>query len=337
MAGKNEDRDATFDIMKGIGILLMLVGHWPGLPHWAHQFIYSFHMPLFFLVAGYFSKPFSQADAIMEGKDGVWIIVKKNAKRLLLPFVFTQFLLMLWCALQAFAKHNPDMLIRASLSLLWGGGDELDSPWGLIHIGPMWFLPALFFAKTTFSIIGKWVKGYWLILICVVITLVANVIERYVVWPWCILQGLSGMTFLSIGWAVKNVNFPKWLYWMAIACWPAAMLFSGLEMYGCYYQCFPLDVLGACGGTLCVWWLSRQLAKAKWLCMPLIWCGIYSLVILCFHTFVGYSSIAYSIVIHSPFELEGNAMVVFSYVLVFCMTFVVIKIPYIRKVYGVKN
>ena len=48
-------RDTTFDIMKGIGILLVLLGHvyeWKAIGH----FVYSFHMPLFFIVAGYFSK-----------------------------------------------------------------------------------------------------------------------------------------------------------------------------------------------------------------------------------------------------------------------------------------
>jgi len=51
----SNQRNLTFDIMKGIAILCMMIGHstWP--PEWLHRLIYSFHMPLFFIVAGYFS------------------------------------------------------------------------------------------------------------------------------------------------------------------------------------------------------------------------------------------------------------------------------------------
>lgn len=47
-------RDASFDVLKGIGISLVLVAH--SLGGYIHTFAYSFHMPLFFLVAGYFFK-----------------------------------------------------------------------------------------------------------------------------------------------------------------------------------------------------------------------------------------------------------------------------------------
>ena len=49
-------RDIAIDVMKGIGILLVLLGHvWPPLPV-IHNIAVSFHMPMFFMVAGYFSK-----------------------------------------------------------------------------------------------------------------------------------------------------------------------------------------------------------------------------------------------------------------------------------------
>lgn len=52
-------RDVTFDIAKGIGIILVVIGHYipAGAPEWYELFIrffYHFHMPLFFLIAGFF-------------------------------------------------------------------------------------------------------------------------------------------------------------------------------------------------------------------------------------------------------------------------------------------
>ena len=47
-------RNATFDMLKGIGILLVIIGH--TFMKEIGPYIQAFHMPLFFMVAGYFFK-----------------------------------------------------------------------------------------------------------------------------------------------------------------------------------------------------------------------------------------------------------------------------------------
>ena len=47
------ERNRAFDIMKGVGILSVILGHMDIEPYWRNV-IYSFHMPLFFILAGYF-------------------------------------------------------------------------------------------------------------------------------------------------------------------------------------------------------------------------------------------------------------------------------------------
>lgn len=46
------DRDKSLDIAKGIGILLMVIGHCYHTENIVLKTIYSFHMPLFFIVSG---------------------------------------------------------------------------------------------------------------------------------------------------------------------------------------------------------------------------------------------------------------------------------------------
>lgn len=43
----NKNRNETIDIMKGIGIILVMLGH-QNLP--INTLIYSFHMPLYFII-----------------------------------------------------------------------------------------------------------------------------------------------------------------------------------------------------------------------------------------------------------------------------------------------
>ena len=72
-----QQRDAVLDILKGFGIIFVLVGH--SLGGIVHNFIYSFHIPLFFLVSGYLYKqrPFKEQ-------------VKKDWSRLMIPFFFVE-------------------------------------------------------------------------------------------------------------------------------------------------------------------------------------------------------------------------------------------------------
>lgn len=46
-------RNETIEIMKGIGITLVIIGHMQDFFE-LHKFIFIFHMPLFFIFAGYF-------------------------------------------------------------------------------------------------------------------------------------------------------------------------------------------------------------------------------------------------------------------------------------------
>jgi len=55
---KTNGRINKFDNLKGFAIILIVLGHLPGLlsPAFDHRFIYIIHLPIFFFVAGYFSK-----------------------------------------------------------------------------------------------------------------------------------------------------------------------------------------------------------------------------------------------------------------------------------------
>lgn len=92
--------------------------------------------------------------------------------------------------------------------------------------------------------------------------------------------------------------FPRWVPWMALACWPLAVVLSNMEVADCFYEIYPLVVIGACGGTLFVWWISSQIKKKNVLSKPIVWIGVLSLVVLCFHNFEWFSAIPYSIICH---------------------------------------
>ena len=70
--------NTTISICKAIGIILMVIGHTEGTG-WLGGFLYEFHMPLFFITAGYF---FSQKHL-----DNEAAFVKRRFRSLYLPFL----------------------------------------------------------------------------------------------------------------------------------------------------------------------------------------------------------------------------------------------------------
>ena len=120
-------RIVYIDIAKGIGILLVVLAHneLTSYAPFLHQFIYAFHMPLFFFLSGMFFKP--EIDFVE--------LLKKRFNSLLLPYFFTIFLIYFF---EIFlGKMGLPIAWSRIAKAFYGNGFYLD--WVA-----MWFLPALF-------------------------------------------------------------------------------------------------------------------------------------------------------------------------------------------------
>lgn len=150
------NRNSTFDIIKGIGIILVVLGHCGFI---FSNFIYLFHMPLFFIVSGYFFKE-TNYDNLLKVRD----YLKRKIKQLYLPYIITN-LFFLYCT-NIFIKLNFYSARKPNDPLGWTGYDIVD-PFNIklyffktfqtlilylreLISGPTWFLKVLFFI-TIFS------------------------------------------------------------------------------------------------------------------------------------------------------------------------------------------
>lgn len=66
------------DILKALAIIAVVIGH-SGSPSPIYNFIYLYHMPLFFFISGYFYKN--------EYSNDISLLIKKRIKSLYIPFV----------------------------------------------------------------------------------------------------------------------------------------------------------------------------------------------------------------------------------------------------------
>lgn len=323
-----KERDVTYDIMKGIGILLVILCHIEGWNHpFLTQVILSFHMPLFFIVAGLFSKPYVD-------KLTTELSVKRYFTRLYPPMAITQLMIVLWAVLMALAKHegwNP--VVRESLSLFWADVFGPVTPWGRLSLGVIWFLLALLVAKSLLIPLSR--LKQWAIPVSLVVAYAALLLHK--VFPfsiWCLSLGLMALPFVTIGWWVKNHPIPLWLKIAIIACWIVAICFSRLEMYTFTYKCYLLDVLGACGGTYCVFLLSQVIKKyLKITAKTLSALGVWSLAIMCVHCFELYAHLGNRIRVAAGVELGEWPMFAWRLALTLGLAVLLVHIPKVKKLF----
>lgn len=146
------ERSRNVDIMKGIGIFLVVLGH---SYFWGDRFITLFHMPLFFMLSGYCYNEKYSADI-----SSLILLAKKRLKSLYLPYMLSN--LVFACFHNVFVKYqiytnNPLFLEQTIGNHNWGlidyystkefiynilliigfvGGEQLE--------GSVWFLRIMF-------------------------------------------------------------------------------------------------------------------------------------------------------------------------------------------------
>lgn len=166
---KKEGRNTYIDIMKGIGIISVVIGHTVSTINvfgWQFrilQFVYTYHMALFFFCSGYLFK-----EKYLKKPFGY---IGQKVKGLYIPFVKY----VVWYALFAnvFAAMGILNLMQVGLTTtegymdlgsiltLIGRGFAFDNP-GIILVA-LWFIPVLFFAMCIFCYVLSKFKHYVLV------------------------------------------------------------------------------------------------------------------------------------------------------------------------------
>ncbi len=136
----NKSRYEFIDIAKGIGIILVMMGHFFIYRSTVTQVIYSFHMPMFFFLSGIFiSAP--NADSLKD--KAFWLYIWKKTKRLL-----AMYCLFLGIAVISTAVFEHKIYpVKRVLKALFGYRLQT------FHMGPIWFLVALYFASIVVALL----------------------------------------------------------------------------------------------------------------------------------------------------------------------------------------
>jgi fucose 4-O-acetylase-like acetyltransferase len=281
------------DIARGIGILLVVLGHndFEAISVFVHQVIYSFHIPLFFFLSGYFintSIPFFD-------------FFKKRFSSLLKPYFFIIFLI--YFTSVSFEKMGFNTAITRIVKSLYGTGHYID--WV-----QLWFLPELFvvslYAFLFITLVSKlqqrWIR--WGILLAT-LALSLPFLKTFYPFPISIfgkeyelyglpfgldLVFLSGFFFI-LGNEVRQVTVDKTfdnlfiLLGTGIGLIVLNLLFPyEIDFNIRQYESFLVNTTEAILGILFILALSRQIElRSTRLASVFKYLGNISLIILLFH------------------------------------------------------
>lgn len=228
-------------------MLAVLLGHTPGEP--CYQLIYSFHMPLYFIIAGYFFR---------SDKDFKSRIVK-DSRRLLLPYIVCMAVLAIYTIVVhgLISKDRIQISAFFMLCLFPAGANGIGTT-------PLWFLPALFWcrevANAVYCFTGRWGNailmtiGFSTVLVCDLLPCAL---------PLAFLQGLEGLMFFAVGNVIRRYTgrLGVWTLLVAVVIWLVGCRYCAIDMATCCFSYLPVALATAVSGTLTVYVLSKATTK----------------------------------------------------------------------------
>jgi len=281
------------DIARGIGILLVVLGHndFGYISPFGYKVIYSFHMPLFFFLSGYF----------LNASIPLFEFIKKRFDSLLKPYLFIIFII--YFTSVSFEQMGFKTAVQRIVKSLYGAGYYID--WV-----QLWFLPHLFvvslFAFLFFVIFGKWANRYvrWIALVVILgisslflqsfypfsISILGKSYELYGL-PFSLdLVLLSGFFFI-LGSEIRQATSEKTFenIYLLIGTGVAMILMNlfltpVIDFNTRTYESYLINTIEAIAGILFVLALSRQIElRTTRLAGLFRYFGQTSLFILLFH------------------------------------------------------
>ncbi len=223
-----QDRIIWLDNLKAFGILAVILGH---IATPLGFFIYSWHMPLFFFLAG----------LLIKHELTTKQFILKDFKRLMLPyFVFALVALILETVKRIILNRDGLNYVDEIKGIfIWMDYGSLINTYGFV----LWFLPALFFARILVFFLNKFTKTF-LIKTAIIIFLFYLSFNLNII--FAIDNALNAVVFVFIGSVYfRLVENDRWL-----GAFPFLLLgliyslgIPGLDLSSKYYENVPINIL----------------------------------------------------------------------------------------------
>ena len=316
------------DVLKGIGIFLVVLGHTPISASLCHL-IFSFHMPLFFFLSGFVFKKAPMFDFFI-----------KKVKRIMIPY----YIFSLVSFLMYFSLNHKNSIFTIKdfiIGTVLGISNDFYLSWNIA----LWFLPSLFFLNImlNFLFIFKNKKIKYLILTDLSAIGVYITYLKLPILPFHIYSSLLMIPFFILGFMTKKYYTSFTLKSKILESFiTMGLLLAGLYMG--YLNTQSPDVRFHIIGNPLTFYLGASLSIIGFLLLSknikynnaLEWLGINSLAILLIHLKVRFLSVKFiSSFLNSNSDINGILISILSILMMIIPIFIINK--YVPFVVGVKK
>lgn len=274
------------DIVRGITIFLVVLGHAGISNSLLAEVLGDFRMPLFFVVSGYL---FSTSKYLENTKR----LIKEKFRSLLIPYI--SFCLMsaaIWYLVLTLQKQEIEWR-RPFLGMMYGNGN-----WIIGNI-PVWFLICLFCAFVIFRMVLKYTKKYSPFIRLIIFGLIGIVgyeVSRVVWLPFSFDIALVAILFMFVGNQLKekrilyNDKAMKIISIISLFMLIATVYFNiKADMNNRIYGNLFWFYIGGISGSFLVLFISKYLlTKSKVIYSIFSYIGRESIIILGFHASLGF-------------------------------------------------
>ena len=217
------------DWAKIFGIYLVTLGHGQLVSVDARVLIYSFHMPLFFVLSGMLYKYRSFLETI-----------KKAFKSLVVPyFIISVICLCYYLVLKGLQGNITWMDVWSRVGAIFLGLGYETNNWTPVS-SPMWFVVALLVIYLILSLSRNKYYDIAVLVISIIISIILRKTDVDTLFP--IDSALMAMPFFVVGYIFKdfiiNIDFKKLLVpaLLMLPVWYITAVFNGrVDMCGCNY------------------------------------------------------------------------------------------------------
>ena len=273
---QSTDRNITIDILRGIGIIFVVLGHLnPGI--YFTRFIYSFHMFLFFFISGTLYKK--------RNFDTFGCFSLKRTLRLLVPYFVWNILGILIDCVFISKSFNASNILKQVFFV--GGGISWNSP--------IWFLLVLF----EIEIIAFFTnRKIWSTIICLVVSVVLFIVLSVssIILPLGFHLIPIGMLFFCLGQIfhsfVESIDIKIWQKLVIICLSLTINILLGtvfnetISVYHVIYFNYPFALIAGFFGIIAWYYLSSLISELCSASKIISMYGRHTLMIICTHYFV---------------------------------------------------
>ena len=274
---------ASINCAKALAMLFVImqhIGDRANFPRFYENFIHftdQYNMPVFAFLSGYLAYYSYQRHAVSPGWDGVWSLIKRRAKQLLIPYAVAQLIYLAIFAGRNFLQHRALVHPEVWKNLLLYPIQTPDPP--------LWYLYVLFEVTAIFLILRKLLGEKGLLLgVCLAAFFIRGdnfLYTRKVVFL---------LPFVAMGWYAwkfkPSLPFNKYNMWL----WVPAILLM-ITQVCCEaakvaeYDLRPLRYVIAVAGCLAMCGTGEWLQRSK-LSKIAVWMGEVSLPVYLLHNII---------------------------------------------------